>query len=258
MQSNAFAPNHFAVQSWLHVAIIMDGNGRWAERRGLPRMAGHRAGAAAARRVVEHALELGIRSLTLYAFSSDNWRRPAFEVQSIFWLLRGYLRLERERLRKNGARLQVIGRRDRLPKALLREIEEVEAATAPGRRILVRVAVDYSSREAIAQAALEMISACDTDRPFLSDLLGQSLEGNYRGTDDVDLVIRTGGEQRMSDFLLWESAYAELVFLECMWPDFSGADLGAALEVFRKRERRFGGIPTPSALCPSLVVAGSS
>ena len=192
MQSNAFAPNHFAVQSWLHVAIIMDGNGRWAERRGLPRMAGHRAGAAAARRVVEHALELGIRSLTLYAFSSDNWRRPAFEVQSIFWLLRGYLRLERERLRKNGARLQVIGRRDRLPKALLREIEEVEAATAPGRRILVRVAVDYSSREAIAQAALEMISACDTDRPFLSDLLGQSLAGNYRGTDDVDFADSDG------------------------------------------------------------------
>ena len=258
MQSNTFAPNHFAIQSWLHVAIIMDGNGRWAERRGLPRMAGHRAGAAAARRVVEHALELGIRSLTLYAFSSDNWRRPAFEVQSIFWLLRGYLRLERERLRKNGARLQVIGRRDRLPKALLREIEEVEAATALGRRILVRVAVDYSSREAIAQAALEMISACDTGRLFLSDLLGQSLAGNYRGTDDVDLVIRTGGEQRLSDFLLWESAYAELVFLECMWPDFSGADLSAALEVFRKRERRFGGIPTPSTPCPSLVVAGSS
>jgi undecaprenyl diphosphate synthase len=152
----------------------------------------------------------------------------------------------------------VIGRRDRLPKALLREIEEVEAATAPGRRILVRVAVDYSSREAIAQAALEMISACDTDRPFLPDLLGQSLAGNYRGTDDVDLVIRTGGEQRLSDFLLWESAYAELVFLECMWPDFSGADLGAALEVFRKRERRFGGIRTPSTPSPSLVVAGSS
>lgn len=258
MQSQNSAPGHFTLQSCFHVAIIMDGNGRWAERRGLPRIAGHRAGAAAAQRVVEHALELGIRSLTLYAFSSDNWRRPAFEVRSIFYLLRGYLRLERERLKKNGARLQVIGRRDRLPKALLREIEEVEAATAPGNRILVRVAVDYSSREAIAQAALEMISACNTDRPCFSDLLGQSLAANYRGTDDVDLVIRTGGEQRLSDFLLWESAYAELVFLQCMWPDFSGADLRAALEVFRKRERRFGGIPTPSAQCPSLVLTGSS
>jgi undecaprenyl diphosphate synthase len=193
MQSNPFAPDHFAVQSGLHVAIIMEGNGRWAERRGLPRIAGHRAGAAAARRVVEHTLDLGIRSLTLYAFSSDNWRRPAFEVQSIFWLLRGYLRLERERLRKNGAKLQVIGRRDRLPKRCY-EIEEIEAATMPGRRIHVRIAVDYSSREAIAQAALGMLSACDTDRPFLADLLGQSLAGNYRGTTDVDLVIRTGGE----------------------------------------------------------------
>jgi undecaprenyl diphosphate synthase len=258
MQSNASTPNHFAMQSDLHVAIIMDGNGRWAERRGLPRIAGHRAGAAAARRVVENALDLGIRSLTLYAFSSDNWRRPAFEVQSIFWLLRGYLRLERERLRKNGAKLQVIGRRDRLPKSLLREIEEVEAATASGSRLLLRVAVDYSSREAIAQAALEMLSACDTGRPVLSDLLGQSLGGNHRGTDDVDLLIRTGGEQRLSDFLLWESAYAELVFLECMWPDFSSADLGTALGVFRKRERRFGGIPTLSARYPDLVVAGTS
>jgi len=258
MQSNTLTPVNFVMQSDLHVAIIMDGNGRWAERRGLPRIAGHRAGATAARRVVEHALDLGIRRLTLYAFSSDNWRRPALEVQSIFWLLRGYLRLERERLRRNGAKLEVIGRRDRLPKPLLREIEEVEAATAPGRRILVRVAVDYSSREAIAQAALEMLSTCDTRRPFLSNLLGQSLAVNYRGTEDVDLMIRTGGEQRLSDFLLWESAYAELVFLECMWPDFSGADLGAALEVFRKRERRFGGIPTLSAPCPGLVAAGSS
>jgi undecaprenyl diphosphate synthase len=258
MQSNAFAPDHFAIQSDLHVAIIMDGNGRWAERRGFPRIAGHRAGAAAARRVVEHALDLGIRSLTLYAFSSDNWRRPAFEVQSIFWLLRDYLRLERERLRNNGAKLQVIGRRDRLPKALLREIEEVEAATTPGRRIHVRVAVDYSSREAIAQAALGMLSACDTDRPFLADLLGQSLAGNYRGTDDVDLVIRTGGEQRLSDFLLWESAYAELVFLECMWPDFGAVNLGAALEVFRKRERRCGGVPNLSAQYPALSAAGTS
>src|SRR5580700_8727224 len=118
-----------------HIAIIMDGNGRWAERRGLPRIAGHRAGAAAARRVVEHALDLGIRCLTLYAFSSDNWRRPAFEVQSIFWLLRGYLRLECERLRQNGVKLEVIGRRDRLPKPLLREIEKVEVATARGCRI---------------------------------------------------------------------------------------------------------------------------
>lgn len=247
MQSEIPMPNSFAMQSDLHVAIIMDGNGRWAERRGLPRIAGHRAGAAAARRVVEHALDLGIRRLTLYAFSADNWRRPALEVHSIFWLLRSYLRLERERLKKNGARLEVIGRRDRLPKTLLREIEEVEAATAQGRRIHVRVAVDYSSRDAIAQAALGIPVACDSDRSSLTSLLGQLLAANHDGTDDVDLLIRTGGEQRLSDFLLWESAYAELIFLDRMWPDFSTIDLERALEVFRQRERRFGGIPIPPA-----------
>jgi undecaprenyl diphosphate synthase len=258
MQSNISIPENFAVQSDLHVAIIMDGNGRWAERRGLPRIAGHRAGAAAARRLVEHALDLGIRSLTLYAFSSDNWQRPALEVHSIFWLLRGYLRLERERLRKNGARLEVIGRRDRLPKTLLRQIEEVEAATARGRRIHVRVAVDYSSRNAIAQVALGISSTSDDDRSSLTGLLGHLLAGNHDGTDDVDLLIRTGGEQRLSDFLLWESAYAELIFLDRMWPDFSAIDLEGALEVFRQRQRRFGGIPTLSAQYPRLAAAGSS
>ncbi len=257
MQSTIPDSSNFTMQSGLHVAIIMDGNGRWAQRRGLPRIAGHRAGAAAARRAVEHAIDLGIRRLTLYAFSSDNWRRPALEVQSIFWLLRGYLRVERDHLRRNDAKLEVIGRRDRLPKALLREIEEVELATAKGQRIHVRVAVDYSSRDAITQAALEMSSAPDYDRPSLSDLLGQLLAGGHGGTDNVDLLIRTGGEQRLSDFLLWEAAYAELLFLDRMWPDFSAIDLEAALEVFRQRERRFGGIPPLSAQCPALSVAGA-
>jgi undecaprenyl diphosphate synthase len=257
MQSEPPTSDSFTPQSGLHVAIIMDGNGRWAQRRGLPRIAGHRAGAAAARRAVEHAIHLGIRRLTLYAFSSDNWRRPALEVQSIFWLLRGYLRVERDHLRRNDAKLEVIGRRDRLPKALLREIEEVELATAKGQRIHVRVAVDYSSRDAITQAALEMSSAPGHDRPSLSDLLGQLLAGGHGGTDNVDLLIRTGGEQRLSDFLLWEAAYAELLFLDRMWPDFSAIDLEAALEVFRQRERRFGGIPPLSAQCPALSAAGA-
>ena len=146
--------------SWgngLHVAIIMDGNGRWATRRGLPRMAGHRAGLAAARRIVEHASDIGVRCLTLYAFSSDNWRRPAAEVQSIFWLLRAFLRMETERMRARGARLQVIGRRDRLPQAVLRAIEKSEWVTAAGRGIHLRVAIDYSSRDAIARAAAECV-----------------------------------------------------------------------------------------------------
>jgi len=230
----------------LHVAIIMDGNGRWATRRGLPRLAGHRAGLAAARRVVEHASDIGIRCLTLYAFSSDNWRRPPAEVQSIFWLLRAFLRMETERMRERGARLQVIGRRDRLPAPVLRAIEKSEWVTAAGRRILLRVAIDYSSRDAIVSAAVRAVRAVSDDPEPCSDalrpILLQALGGD---AGDVDLLIRTGGEKRLSDFLLWESAYAELLFTDRMWPDFDGADLDAAVEEFRHRERRFGGVPAP-------------
>lgn len=228
----------------MHVGIIMDGNGRWALRRGLPRAAGHRAGVAAVRRVVERALDAGIARLTLYAFSSDNWRRPAAEVRSIFWLLRAFLRLETRRLQKRGARLKVIGRRDRLPQAVVRAIEEAEFATAAGRLIDVCVAIDYSSREAIAQAAAVAI-ACDSHSGCLSsDLLCDVLTKTMAAQGgDVDLLIRTGGEKRLSDFLLWECAYAELVFTDRMWPDFDKADLDAALEEFCGRERRFGGVP---------------
>src|SRR6266496_1030608 len=154
------------IQEGLHAAIIMDGNGRWATRRGLPRVAGHRAGVGAVRRIVEHAPSVGIRRLTLYAFSSDNWSRPAQEVQSIFWLFRAYLRLETERLRRRGARLQVIGRRDRLPKLLLREIDQAEFATSGGGRLHLRVAVDYSSRDAITRAVASVSSAILHDQPL--------------------------------------------------------------------------------------------
>jgi undecaprenyl diphosphate synthase len=226
----------------LHVAIIMDGNGRWATRRGLPRVAGHRAGVTAARSVVERAPDIGIRWLTLYAFSSDNWSRPADEVQSIFWLLSAYLRLETERLKQRGARLKVIGRRDRLPDLLLREIARAESATTNGKRLQLRVAIDYSSRDAIVRAAGASFALCG-DREPSSDLLGQLL-GNALAAEsgEVDLLIRTGGEKRLSDFLLWESAYAELLFTDRMWPDFDAADLNAAIGEFRKRERRFGGV----------------
>lgn len=220
----------------LHVAIIMDGNGRWAQRRGLPRVAGHRAGVAAARRVVEHAVDAGIARLTLYAFSSDNWRRPAGEVQRIFWLLRAFLRLETERLRERGVRLRMIGRRDRLPEAALRAVEKAERTTAAGRRLLLCVAIDYSSRDAIARAAMEAGAG-------LPGVNADALREAMARDGDVDLLIRTGGEKRLSDFLLWESAYAELVFTERMWPDFDGADLDGALGEFRGRERRFGGVP---------------
>jgi undecaprenyl diphosphate synthase len=238
----------FTVQSeqpaGLHVAIIMDGNGRWAARRNLPRVAGHRAGVAAVRRIVEHAPKVGIGRLTVYAFSSDNWRRPAAEVQSIFWLLRAFLRLERERLRQAGVRLEVIGRRERIPKLLLREIDLAESVTAEGRRLMLRVAIDYSSRDAIVLAALGVSANVPHERPpspsLLRDRLAQELIAE---SGEVDLLIRTGGEKRLSDFLLWECAYAELWFTDRMWPDFEASDLDAALEEFRGRQRRFGGVP---------------
>jgi undecaprenyl diphosphate synthase len=223
----------------LHVAIIMDGNGRWATRRGLPRVAGHRAGVAAVRRVVERAPDVGIRHLTLYAFSSDNWRRPDFEVQSIFWLMRAFLRLETERLRQRGVRLEVIGRRDRLSGPVLQAIEKAERVSAGGDRLHLRVAIDYSSRDAIARAAAGLATEGPCSAEWLGPMLMVALAGE---SGEVDLLIRTGGETRLSDFLLWESAYAELLFSECMWPDFEGGDLEAALEDFRHRERRFGGV----------------
>jgi len=228
----------------MHVAIIMDGNGRWATRRGLPRVAGHRAGVAAVRRVVERALDRGVRRLTLYAFSSDNWRRPPAEVESVLRLLRAFLRLETRRLRDRGARLQVIGRRDRLPVPVLREIEKAEMQTAGGRSIHICVAIDYSSRDAIARAATHAGAVLaghggPTPDPY-GLLLAEALSSNGA---DVDLLIRTGGEKRLSDFLLWESAYAELHFTDRMWPDFNEADLDAALDEFSRRERRFGAVP---------------
>jgi undecaprenyl diphosphate synthase len=241
----------------LHVAIIMDGNGRWAMRRGLPRIAGHRAGVTALRRVVERAPDIGISCLTVYAFSSDNWRRPTAEVQGIFWLLRAFLRLETERLRLRGARLEVIGRRDRLTKSVLREINKAECATAAGRRLHLRVAIDYSSRDAIARAAAGATEALMDEGRLSIDLLTRLLrEGLAAQGGEVDLLIRTGGEKRLSDFLLWESAYAELVFTDRMWPDFDEDDLEAALEEFRFRERRFGGVPEPAAQVAAPSIRG--
>jgi len=239
----------------LHVAIIMDGNGRWAAQRGLPRTAGHRAGIAAVRRVVERAPDLGIGCLTLYAFSSDNWKRPSAEVTFIFRLLRIFLRLETARLRGNGVRLEVIGRRDRLPQAVLEAIEKAERATQAGGRLHLRMAIDYSSRDAIARAAASAISAPGSDRAGCLDSMGLRLGRALTAeSGEVDLLVRTGGEKRLSDFLLWECAYAELVFLERMWPDFEAADLDAALDEFRHRERRFGGVPGADSVSKLAVM----
>jgi undecaprenyl diphosphate synthase len=215
----------------LHAAIIMDGNGRWATARGLPRVAGHRAGAESLRRAVESAPALGIGTITVYAFSSDNWRRPPAEVQALMRLFLHYLRQERDRCVENGVRVSVIGRRDRLPRLLLPVIEGAEAATAGGTRLHLRLAVDYSARDSILEAARRL--GPDASRDDFSAQLGP----------EVDLVIRTGGEQRLSDFLLWESAYAELIFTPRMWPDFDASDLTAAVAEFRSRDRRFGAAP---------------
>lgn len=220
----------------LHVAIIMDGNGRWATRRRLPRQAGHRAGVQAVRRVAEAAPQLGVGTLTLFAFSTDNWRRPQAEVAALMGLLRQYLRTEVARLQRNGIRLSVIGRRDRLPDGLAEGIAEAEAATAGGRSLHLRIALDYSAREAILRAA----AACGPDdftRAAFSRLV--SGDPDYR---DVDLLVRTSGEQRLSDFLLWECAYAELHFTDRLWPDFDADDLAAAIRDYSRRDRRFGGL----------------
>jgi undecaprenyl diphosphate synthase len=216
----------------LHAAIIMDGNGRWATTRGLPRIAGHRAGAEALRRTVEAAPDAGIGTLTVYAFSSDNWRRPTTEVSALMKLFHSYLRREQAECVKNGVRVSVIGRRDRLPRMLLPVIESTEKATVAGKKLHLRIAVDYSARDAILKAARKLKDKATRDH-FTSALGGL----------DVDLLIRTGGEQRLSDFLLWECAYAELIFTPVMWPDFTASDLGAAVAEFHSRERRFGAVP---------------
>jgi undecaprenyl diphosphate synthase len=223
----------------IHLAIIMDGNGRWATGRGRPREFGHRAGAKAVRRTVEAAPDLGVGTLTLYAFSSDNWRRPRTEVRALMALFRRYLRTELASLVENEVRLQVVGRRDRLAPDLTQAIEAAEAATARGQRLLLRLAVDYSSRHTLLQAARAFDGQDPVDALGFADLLGQAMHEPHPAPD-VDLLIRTGGEQRLSDFLLWECAYAELLFVPRMWPDFDAHDLAAAVREFRGRDRRFG------------------
>jgi undecaprenyl diphosphate synthase len=220
----------------LHVAIIMDGNGRWAARGGLPRTAGHRAGADAVRRVVEAAPALGITTLTLFAFSSDNWRRPRDEVSALMSLLRRYLQAELARLLDNDVRLTVIGRRDRLPDGLGNAIADAEQRSAAGTRLHLRIAIDYSARDAIASAA----AAWRLERPPSREEFSRLLAGDAH--HDVDLLVRTSGEKRLSDFLLWEAAYAELCFTDVLWPDFGADDLRAALADFHGRERRFGAL----------------
>ena len=234
----------------------MDGNGRWATRRGRPRAAGHLAGARAVRRAVDAALHAGVRTLTLYAFSADNWRRPADEVRALMRLFRRYLHGEAARCVAHGVRLTVIGRRDRLDPALLHAILGAEAATRGGTRLRLRIAVDYSARDALAAAAALPPTGDADPRADLAARLGAAMHDD-RPAPDVDLLIRTGGEWRLSDFLLWECAYAELWFTPTMWPDFDADELARALADFTARERRFGALPAsaPAALAAPAAPA---
>ena len=230
-----------------HLGIIMDGNGRWATARGLPRGKGHEAGVSAIRPIVEAAPDHGIGTLTLYAFSSDNWRRPETEVAGLMALMHGYLGDETSEFARQGVRLSVVGRRDRIGPKLARMIARSEAETATGQRLHLRIAFDYSARDRLLAAARKGHGAM-TERAFARLITGD-------GAPDLDLLLRTGGEKRLSDFLLWESAYAELFFSARMWPDFSPADLAGVMQEFSRRQRRFGGLAEPAAAAPGLTRA---
>ena len=240
---------HIVPPPGIHAAILMDGNGRWAELRGLPRSAGHRAGADAVRRIVAAAPEVGIRTLTLFAFSRNNWQRSPEEVGALFGVLETYLHREALRADEHGVRINVIGRRDRLPSSLVTAIEAAESATERNCDLKLRIALDYSAREAVLRAACWMVSSTEVTQKEFSRRLGQ-VTYTPESSPDVDLLIRTGGEQRLSDFLLWECAYAELYFTDRMWPDFDAADLAAAVREYRARDRRFGRVPVsvPAAI----------
>jgi undecaprenyl diphosphate synthase len=225
----------------MHVAIIMDGNGRWATQRGLPRTAGHIEGAKAVRATVETAARSGVNVLTLYAFSSANWARPAAEISALMRLFGQHLFTETRRCVEQSIRVNVIGRRDRLSENLLRSIEQSERSSAAGSGMLLRIAVDYSSQYSIAQAARRAPGGSDLTTEDFHRLL-QEVNHCAHPAGEVDLLIRTGSERRLSDFLLWESAFAELHFSDCLWPDFDETRFRFALEDYGGRQRRFGGL----------------
>ncbi len=226
----------------VHVGIIMDGNGRWAQARGLPRVEGHRQGAESVRRTVKAAVELGVRYLTLYGFSNENWKRPELEISALMGLLRLYLRREIEELDQRGVRIRFIGQRRRLASDIVGLIEEAEARTCENTKLTLIVALSYGARQEITEAARAIaikVASGDLDPSSINeDILAEHLE--TAGIPDPDLMIRTSGEQRVSNFLLWQLAYAELVFTDTLWPDFSRSDLEEAINEFHRRERRYG------------------
>jgi undecaprenyl diphosphate synthase len=233
-----------------HIAIIMDGNGRWAKSRGLPRSLGHRAGVAALKRVVEAAPKMGVQRLTVFGFSTENWRRPAGEVTELLRLLKAYVRSDLDRLRREGVRVHILGRRMGLPADILETIEHAERSTADNTVFDLQVAFNYGGQADIVDAARRFAEAVKAGHARPEELTEdgfQSYLSTARGPAP-DLIIRTSGEQRLSNFLLWEAAYAEFVFQDVLWPDYGPADLKAAIEAFRTRERRYGGSDVNDAL----------
>lgn len=230
------------IQPPVHVGIIMDGNGRWAQARGMPRVAGHRQGAESVRVAIRTAVDLGIRYLTLYGFSIENWKRPMTEVTALMGLLRLYLRQEIDELDEQGVRIRFIGERERLAPDIVALIEDAEARTADNTTLTLIVALSYGARQEITAAVRELarkasggeIALHQIDEAMVADHLATA------GVPDPDLVIRTSGEKRVSNFLLWQLAYAELVFTDTLWPDFSRRDLEEAIHEFHRRERRYG------------------
>lgn len=225
-----------------HIAIIMDGNGRWAKARGLPRIAGHKRGAEAVRKTVEAAAKAGVSYLTLFGFSSENWKRPEREVGDLMGLLRLYLKSEVNELKKNGIRLSVIGDRSRFDRDIVRMIEQAEAETAGGERLTLILALSYGGRYEIVSAARELAQKAAAGELDPADIDDKTFASHLdtAGVPDPDLLIRTSGEQRISNFLLWQLAYTELVFTDVLWPDFGAADLAVAIDDFNSRERRYG------------------
>ena len=219
-----------------HVAIIMDGNGRWAKARGLPRAAGHRAGAEAARAVLRAAGEAGVECLTLYAFSSENWRRPAQEISDLTGLLRFYIQRELNSLHKEGIRLKILGDHNAFEADVAKMVDKAVERTAGNTRMTLAIALNYGSRAELVQAARTAAAAGEIDEAAIECAL------DTQGLPPLDLLIRTSGEHRLSNFLLWQAAYAELLFVDTLWPDFDGDALRAAMADYAKRERRYGGL----------------
>lgn len=225
-----------------HVAIIMDGNGRWARERGLPRTAGHRQGAEAVRRTVRAAAELGIRYLTVFGFSAENWKRPLSEVDDLMWLLKRYLQSEIAELHRNNVRMRVIGERSRLAPDIVRLIEDAETTTAENDRLTFTIALNYGGRQEIVEASRRLAENVAAGLLAPNDIDADTFAQHLSAPDipDPDLLIRTSGEKRISNFLLWQCSYSELVFIDRLWPDFSGEDLADAVREYQRRERRYG------------------